>query len=59
MRFSIGGCVEKSVWTALFTLAGTMKKAFIARPARRSCVGTRCIAPEIFIAPRRARSGGR
>ena len=28
MRFSIGGCVENSDCTALFTLVGTMKNAF-------------------------------
>ena len=48
IRFSIGGCVEKSVWIAPLTLVGTMKNAFIRSASRRSCVGTCCIAPEIF-----------
>ena len=49
MRFSIGGCVENSALTALLTLAGTMKKAFMRSASRRSCWGTRSIVPEIFI----------
>ena len=48
IRFSIGGCVENSVFTVLFTVVGTMKKAFIPWASRRSWFGTCCIAPEIF-----------
>ena len=40
--------MEKSDWTAPFTLVGTMKKAFMRSASRRSRVGTVSIAPEIF-----------
>ena len=37
------------VCTALFTLVGTMKKAFMRSASRRSCVGTCSIASEMLM----------
>src|SRR3954469_19644400 len=49
IRCSIGGCVERIVRREPFTLAGTMKKAFISAAARRSRSGAPCMARWIFI----------
>ena len=51
IRFSMGGCVEKSDWSTLLTRTGTMKKAFMrsSRSAsRRSRWGSCFTWLEIF-----------